>query len=277
MTFRPGGDPAGGADGFPGSLFVTGHDRMPYGELPDGSRVAGGRASRPRSSRRDVEALPEARLLQPLTDVTGGLFAGIDEIPRLGMQYLDRPETGPRIHLAWGEHLPPPPVPPTHAWFEPDLAAPRPRGAWFLDGLSPYAVNGYMLEIPESLGERPRRPAASSAPGRYRDGGLAGMGPSLFAYRPWLDASGTPPAAGRRPSRDDAPAVRSRASTPTASTRCLAGTQHADAWEGAAWLTTASGKLGRPLRRDEGDRRAVLVRLPEPRRAGPALRRRGTS
>ena len=40
MTFRPGGDPAGGTDGFPGSLFVTGHDRMPYGELPDGSRVA---------------------------------------------------------------------------------------------------------------------------------------------------------------------------------------------------------------------------------------------
>ncbi|HYN40700.1 MAG TPA: hypothetical protein VE129_02910, partial [Thermoanaerobaculia bacterium] len=149
MTFRPGGDPAGGTDGFPGSLFVTGHDRMPYGELPDGSRVAEIGIPAPVVSR-NVEELPQARLLQPLTDVTGGLFAGIDEIPRLGMQYLDRPETGPRVHLAWGEHLPPPPDRPTHAWFEPDLSAPRPRGAWFLDGLSSYAINGYMLEIPET-------------------------------------------------------------------------------------------------------------------------------
>ncbi len=38
MTFNPDGDPSGLADGFPGSLFITGHDRMPYGDLPDGSQ-----------------------------------------------------------------------------------------------------------------------------------------------------------------------------------------------------------------------------------------------
>jgi hypothetical protein len=41
MTFNPNGDPGGPADGFPGSLlFITGHDRLPYGELPNGSQVA---------------------------------------------------------------------------------------------------------------------------------------------------------------------------------------------------------------------------------------------
>jgi len=41
MTFDPGGDSAGSDDGFPGSLFITGHERMPYGERhKDCSRVS---------------------------------------------------------------------------------------------------------------------------------------------------------------------------------------------------------------------------------------------
>ena len=239
MTFRPGGDPGGSADGFAGSLFVSGHDRMPYGELPDGSRVAEVSIPAPAVSR-DVEALPVARLLQPLADVTGGLFAGIDEIPRIGLQFLDRPETGPRVHLAWGEHLPPPPDRPTHAWFEPDLSAPRPKGAWFLTGLSPYAVNGYMLEIPEAWANA-HAGGRVLGTGRYRDGGLAGMGPALYAYRPWLDAAGTAPAAGAALPSTTLLQYQSTLGTEEVA-RCLAGTQHADAWEGAAWLTTASGK-----------------------------------
>ncbi len=34
------------------------------------------------------------------------------------------------------------------------------------------------------------------ATGRYRDGGWSGMGPALFAYRPWVDGSGTPAPSG---------------------------------------------------------------------------------
>ena len=40
MTFNPDGDPGGAQDGFPGSLFIMGHDRIPYGEVPDGNQVA---------------------------------------------------------------------------------------------------------------------------------------------------------------------------------------------------------------------------------------------
>ena len=31
MTFNPAGDPGGAGDGFPGSLFIMGHNRMPSG------------------------------------------------------------------------------------------------------------------------------------------------------------------------------------------------------------------------------------------------------
>jgi hypothetical protein len=37
MTFNPDGDLTGIDDSFPGSLFLMGHDRMPYGDLPDGN------------------------------------------------------------------------------------------------------------------------------------------------------------------------------------------------------------------------------------------------
>ena len=40
MTFNPSGNTDGPNDGFPGSLFVLGHNRIPYGELTDGNRVA---------------------------------------------------------------------------------------------------------------------------------------------------------------------------------------------------------------------------------------------
>jgi len=239
MTFRPGGDAGGAADGFPGSLFVSGHDRIPYGELPDGGLVAEVSIPAPGLSRQ-VEELPEARLLQGFADVTGGLFAGLDEIPRLGLQYLDRPETGPKLHIAWGVHLQPDPPVPSHAWCEPDLSAPSPKGAWFLGEESPYAVNGYLMEIPSGWADL-HTGGRVLGTGRYRDGGWSGMGPALFAYRPWLDAAGTPAPAGSRLA--DTVLLRYAASDVTDRIeRCLTGYQHADAWEGGAFVTTASGK-----------------------------------
>jgi hypothetical protein len=239
MTFRPGGDPGGAGDGFPGSLFVSGHDRIPYGELPDGGLVAEVSIPAPGLSRQ-VEELPEARLLQGFADVTGGLFTGLDEIPRLGLQYLDRPETGPKLHITWGQHLQPDPPVPSHAWCEPDLSAPSPRGAWFLGDESPYAVNGYLMEIPSGWAGL-HTGGRVLGTGRYRDGGWSGMGPALFAYRPWIDVAGTPPPAGSRLA--DTVLLRYAASDVTDRIeRCLTGYQHADAWEGGAFVTTASGR-----------------------------------
>jgi hypothetical protein len=89
-----------------------------------------------------------ADLLQPFSDVAQGAFAGLDEIPRVGMHYLDHPATGAKIHLAWGQHMQPEDPVASHAWFDPSLSAPDLRGAWFIGHQSLYAVNGYLLGIP---------------------------------------------------------------------------------------------------------------------------------
>jgi len=234
MTFRPGDDPE--QDGFSGSLFITGHDRLAYGELPDGSQVAEVSIPAPRRSAA-VDELNTAAFLQGFQDVAAGRFTGLDEIPRIGMAYLDVAATGPKIHLAWGQHMPPEAPGATHAWIEPDLAAPDFQGEWWIGQQDFNAVNGYLFEISSGWAQAHSagRPLAT---GRYRDGGWSGMGPALFAYQPWVDGHGTPAAPGASLPETVLLLYESSLNTPNIE-RSLVGYQHADEWEGGAWLTAA--------------------------------------
>ncbi|MDP6709381.1 MAG: hypothetical protein QF893_23835, partial [Alphaproteobacteria bacterium] len=239
MTFRPDGDPGGAPDRHPGSLFVMGHDRMPYGELPDGNQVAEITIPAPVRAKQPG-ALPKARFLQRFHDVAKGRFKGRNELPRTGMAYLETPGQGPLIHLAWGQHMQPPEQIPTHAWISPTLSRPAFTGGWYIGRRSDYAVNGYLFEIPEAwaaahVGGR------RLATGRYRDGGWSGMGPTLFAYRPWTEPEGTPAAPGTRLKEIALLHYESSRNTERIE-RALTGYQHADEWEGGAWITTRSGK-----------------------------------
>jgi hypothetical protein len=239
MTYRPDGDPDGAGDGFSGSLFVTGHDRMAYGELPDGSQVA--EVSIPAPLRAgSVDALPRAEVVQPFHDVAAGFFTTLDEIPRIGIQYLDTVATGPKIHLAWGQHLQPDPPVASHAWFGPDLAAPDVQGTWFIDDQSLYSVNGYMMEIPAAWADE-HAEGRYLGTGRYRDGGWSGMGPALFAYRPWIDDRGTPAAPGTHLEATTLLLYEGSHNTPDIE-RCLDGYQHPDEWEGGAWITAGEDR-----------------------------------
>lgn len=236
MTFRPGGDPDS-ADAAPGSLFITGHDRLAYGTLPDGSQVAEVSIPAPVNSR-NLEDLPVATFLQEFHDVTAGYFAHLEEIPKIGLQYLDHPDTGPLIHLCWGQHLQPPDEA-SHAWFDPDLDQPNFQGVWFIGDQDLYSTNGYLFDIPIAWAEAhvAGRPLAT---GRMRDGGQGGMGPALFAYRPW-ESSGTPPPSGTRLS--EVPLLRYESVYDTDQiVRTMEGYQHSDEWEGGAWITTPSGR-----------------------------------
>jgi hypothetical protein len=239
MTFNPDGDPSGPEDGFPGSLFVTGHDRMAYGELPDGNQVS--EVSIPTPVRSDcLSQLDQAEFLQEFHDVARGFFPELDEIPRIGMQYLDTPATGAKIHLAWGQHLQPDPAVASHAWFDPNLAAPDMQGTWFIGNQSLYSVNGYLFEIPQPWADLHAEGRVLGT-GRFRDGGWSGMGPALYAYRPWIDDSGTPARPGTH--LEETVLLLYESSANTSSTeRCLDGYQHPDEWEGGAWITTQSGK-----------------------------------
>lgn len=236
MTFRPGPDLEN--DGFSGSLFISGHDRMPYGELPDGGQIAEVSIPAPLLSR-NVADLPQAEFLQNFHDVLVGRFREIDDIPRIGLLYLDTPPSGPRLHVAWGQHIEPAPTVATHAWLSPDLSTSDFRGEWFIAGESWYSVNDYMFEIPVDWGNT-YLGGRIIATGRFKDGGWSGMGPALVAYRPW-DEYGNPPPAGA--AIESTTVLRYASSTETEGIeRCLSGYQHPDEWSGGAWLATPSGK-----------------------------------
>jgi len=239
MTFNPNGDSFGPDDGFSGSLFVTGHDRLAYGELPDGSQVAEISIPVPVKSK-NLDDLNYAEFLQGFHNVAEGFFTGLDEIPRIGMEYLDNPATGPKIHLAWGQHLQPKTPIASHAWFGPTLSTPNMQGPWFIGDQSPYSVNGYLFEIPASWADQ-HTEGRYLATGRFRDGGWSGMGPALFAYRPWLDERGTPAPPGTHLEETVLLLYESSLNTPDIE-HCLSGYQHPDEWEGGAWLTTNAGK-----------------------------------
>jgi len=238
MTFNPSGDPSGPGDGFPGSLFVTGHDRLAYGELPDGSQVAEVSIPVPVNSD-NLGNLNQAGFLQGFHNVAQGFFTGLDELPRIGMEYLNTSATGPKIHLAWGAHFDLEPTAATHAWFDPNLSAPDMRGTWFIGNQSFYSVNGYMFEIPASWADA-HAAGRYLATGRYRDGGWSGMGPALFAYRPWIDHTGTPVPSGTHLAETVLLLYGNSATTDNIE-RCLNGYQHPDEWEGGAWITTNTG------------------------------------
>ena len=128
----------------------------------------------------------------------------------------------------------------THGWFDPNLARPNFQGPWFIGDQTRYAVNDYMFEIPAGWADA-HAGGRYLATGRYRDGGWSGMGPSLFAYRPWTDEAGTPAAAGARLPEVTLLAYESSRNT-EAIERALDGYQHPDQWTGGAWLTTKSAK-----------------------------------
>jgi hypothetical protein len=237
MTFNPDGNPDGTADGFRGSLFVMGHNRIAYGDVPDGNQVAEISIPIPVRSR-NLQDLNTAGFLQDFQNVLMGYFTNLEEIPRVGMAYLNHPKTGPKIHVAWGQHLQMP-GDASHGWFNPTLNMPQVQGFWFIGKRDPYSTNGYLFEIPSAWADT-YTGGRYLATGRMRDGGMGGMGPALFAYRPWL-ADGSPPLAGTR--LEEIPLLLYENAYNTSEIiHSLNGYQHPDEWEGGAWITTASGK-----------------------------------
>ncbi|MBX7255999.1 MAG: hypothetical protein K1Y02_06525 [Candidatus Hydrogenedentes bacterium] len=242
MTFRADGDPGGSADGCPGSLFVMGHDRLPYGELPNGNQIAEVSIPEPKKAK-DPSALNSAEFIQPLQDAARGLFTAYDEIPRVGMEYVDRQPSGPHIYLAWGQHFHEDAEKQvaTHAWIEPALTAPKPKGSWYVGDHSLYSVNGYLFEIPEAWAKG-NVDGQFLATGRYRDGGWSGQGPALYAYMPWADDGGAAPPSNAHLKSTVLLEYESSRESEDVISKAMKGYQHCDEWEGGAWITTSKGK-----------------------------------
>jgi hypothetical protein len=235
LTVYPEGDPNSPDDGFPGSLFGTGHNWNQWvSEISIPVPI--------NSPSKNLDDLNTALTLQDFHNIRGHLFDQLDfEIPRAGLEYLPAQgdQTTGKLYFCWGQHLQEEGVVATHGWCELDLADPRPAGAWYLGDHSSYATNDYLFAIPHAWADAAALSESGMhgmylATGRFRDGGWSGQGPSLFAYGPWNE--GNPPAPGSR-----LPAVplllydTSHAETPSAHT--MDNYHHSDEWSGGAWLT----------------------------------------
>lgn len=238
MTFVGPGDPDGPEDGFPGSLLISGHDRMPCGELPDGCKVAEVSIPQPLVSS-SVDRLNRAEFLQPFSTVDSGIFSCYEEIPRLGMEYLETEDNGPLIHICFGQHLEEG-LNPTHAAFSTDLSRPDLRGGWRLEDAPVYSTNDYIFAIPAEWAAK-YTGGRLLATGRFRDGGWSGMGPSLYAYYPFRNLDGILPEPGASLSAITLLQYRSSENTEEIE-ECIQGYQHPDEWTGGAWLTSISGR-----------------------------------
>ena len=97
LAYYPDGDPGGEGDGYPGSLFGTGHDVHNY--VSEISIPAP-------STSRDLEQLNVATTLQGFHDIRGGLFDSFNEMPRVGLEYLPAQsgQTSAKLYMAWGQH-----------------------------------------------------------------------------------------------------------------------------------------------------------------------------
>ncbi len=234
MTYFPQSDPGDTGDGFPGSLFVVGHDQQLY--------VAEISIPEPVISN-NLHDLPTAQTLQPFADITGGAISEDLDIPRIGIEYLqakdDQDEA--KIHFALGQHFQE--FEPSHGWTSLDLSNPNPAGLWVFDGYSNYTTNDYLLTIPEEWAAD----FGISYPlttGRFREGVWGGFGPALFAYDPWGD--GDPPAQGGtltaiQPLLLYGIQIEGASDILTDNTMRMDGYGEADHWWGGAWLTSNEG------------------------------------
>ncbi|MBN2392426.1 MAG: hypothetical protein JXR84_16975 [Anaerolineae bacterium] len=236
IAFNPDGHITN-TDVYPGSLFITGHDRTD--DYLDGDQFAEVTIPVPVNSS-NVDDLPYAGFLQGFQNVTAGHFQELSTVPKVGIQYLNHADTGPKVHITWGRHLQQlEDFLPSQAWVSADLATPDFQGEWFIGDQNPNSVNGYMLDIPAAWADVHAQ-GRYLATGRFSPGGLGGMGPALLAYRPW-GTGGTAPVSGTHLSETPLLLYESAMITDVI-TRCLNDYQHADQWEGGAWLTTSSGK-----------------------------------
>ncbi|MBN1669027.1 MAG: hypothetical protein JW862_18180, partial [Anaerolineales bacterium] len=225
LTWYPQGDPHGAVDGYPGSLFGTGHEwYQDVSEISIPPPVL--------SPQKDLSDLNIATTLQPFQPIWGDLFPDL-EMPRVGLAYL--PAQGEQQHgklyFARAQHMGQDETLATHGWAGLDLSQPEVAGTWRVGEYPNFVTGDYLFDIPADwaalyLGGK------SLATGRYRDGGQGAQGPSILAIAPWQ--SGNSPVAG---TQLEAQVLLLYGSVTEPDKPTLRQYHHSDEWSGAAWLT----------------------------------------
>ncbi len=228
MTYYPKGDPSGPDDGYPGSIYGTGHEQYQYiSEISIPKPVI--------TKNKNVKELNVAETLQEFTDIKGDMFGEL-EIGRVGIEYIPKQDSqdNDKIYFGWGQHLQEGDKGLSHGWFNTDLSNPQVKGPWKIKGQTKYATTDYIFEIPRSWAEK-YTPGMRLVTGRYRDGGQESQGPTAIAYGPWND--------GNTPQKDANLSNKvllkySNYTEDPEGKRALDDYSHSDAWNGGAWITT---------------------------------------
>lgn len=232
MTYCPEGDSDGPADGYPGSMFATGHNWHQYvSEISIPGPVV--------SSSKDVSQLNTATTIQPFQNIRGDLFdfpVNEDTLGRAGLEYLPSPgeRSKGRLYFCWGQHYQEDEAGVSHGSCELDLSNPRRAGAWRIGDFPNYLTNDYIFQIPQSWAAE-AAPGMALATGRFRDGGQGARGPSLVAFRPPGDEDPATP-----DTRLPAVALLRYSDVYAEDDHTLDGYHHADEWTGGAWLTAGT-------------------------------------
>lgn len=213
-----------------GSLFGFGHAWNYYvSEVSIPSPVI--------SKRKKPQDLPTARTIQKFADISGrpGRPGQSYDLKVGGLEYCVTPggDKAGKLHFAWGIHSDYHRVP-THGWADTNLSAPRTAGLWHVGNHfnSHISTNDYLFTIDPAWAAA-HTPGMLLATGRYREGGLVGEGPTLYAYGPWNQ--GNPPRPGTV--IQDVTLLRYGE---FGSGKSMNGYRHSDEWSGGAWLSQGS-------------------------------------
>ena len=185
MTCDPNGDAQGPDDGFPGSLFIVGHDWYQYvAEVAIPQPVI--------SATKNVDDLNTATMLQPFGDIKAGMFGEL-EMPTVGLTLLPDATGATRgdLYFCWGQHFQF--HEPTHGFCGLDLSAPHSSGPFYFGTANNYSTCDYMFTLPDAWAQAHTH-GQNLACGRFREGQWSGFGPALYAFSPFLQ--GDIPAAG---------------------------------------------------------------------------------
>ncbi len=236
MTYYPKGDPDGPDDGYPGSIFGTGHNQYNYvSEISIPAPV--------NSSSKNLSELTQAETIQGFQDIKNGLFKLFTEMPRTGLAYLPKQgsQKSDKLYLTWGQHLQQENTPegeaPTHAWSELDLENPETKGAWYVDDIPSLRTSDYMFDIPTDWANKNTN-GLMLATGRGQEGGVGSQGPSLYAIGPWIN--GNPPKDEAKLTTKTLLEYQDAATADIVydkNAKTMKNYTHSDNWSGASFLT----------------------------------------
>ena len=188
---------SGSLDGYPGSLFISDLNQQEYGYI--------GEISIPVpviSPNRDASDLNTANLIQSPVNIRPPEIDNWEyvDVWRIGLEIVSpRASLSEfRLYNSWGFH------------YQLDMSGKTPSVSWCSPGdlssqVHPYAhcagpcnqgpydpqLNNYLFSIDHDYASL-HYDSKSLFIGRYRDGGLSGMGPALYAFAPW-DYGENPP------------------------------------------------------------------------------------